>query len=74
VCYSFWMFFVLLILNKLGYIDSEKLIAFILSAQGLKGGGITNKLGNMDDVVHTLFDVASAFFACDKPISFTPLY
>ena len=33
VCYSFWVLSSLSILNKLSWIDSDKLTAFILSAQ-----------------------------------------
>lgn len=38
VCYSFWVLSALSILNKLNWIDSEKLTEFILSAQVCPSG------------------------------------
>jgi len=46
------------ILNKLNWIDSEKLTGFILSAQDPDAGGIADRPNNMADVFHTLFGVA----------------
>jgi len=58
VCYSFWVLSALSILNKLNWIDSEKLTGFILSAQDPDVGGIADRPNNMADVFHTLFGVA----------------
>lgn len=58
VCYSFWVLSSLSILNKLSWIDSDKLIAFILSAQELENGGIADRPGDQPDVFHTHFGVA----------------
>jgi len=58
VCYSFWVLSALSILNKLSWIDSEKLFEFILSAQDPDKGGISDRPNNMVDVFHTLFGVA----------------
>ena len=46
------------ILRKLTWIDSEKLINFILSAQDVEAGGIADRPGDMVDVFHTHFGVA----------------
>ncbi|KAF5319727.1 hypothetical protein D9619_008824 [Psilocybe cf. subviscida] len=58
VCYSFWVLSALSILNKVPWIDADKLSAFILSAQDPEGGGIADRPGDMVDVFHTLFGVA----------------
>jgi len=58
VCYSFWVLSALSILNRLNWIDSEKLTEFILSAQDPDMGGIADRPNNMADVFHTLFGVA----------------
>jgi geranylgeranyl transferase type-2 subunit beta len=60
VCYSFWVSSALSILNKLTWIDSSKLEAFILSAQNTESGGIADRPGNMPDVFHTIFGLAGA--------------
>jgi geranylgeranyl transferase type-2 subunit beta len=64
VCYSFWVLSALSILNKLEYIDADKLTEFILSAQDPEGGGISDRPGDMVDVFHTLFGVAGACYSC----------
>ncbi|KAJ3985894.1 rab geranylgeranyltransferase [Lentinula detonsa] len=58
VCYSFWVLSSLSMLKKVHYIDSDKLISFILSAQDPEGGGIADRPGDMPDVFHTHFGVA----------------
>lgn len=58
VCYSFWVLSALSIVQKLTWIDADKLIAFILSAQDPESGGIADRPGDMVDVFHTHFGVA----------------
>ncbi|KAJ3869575.1 rab geranylgeranyltransferase, partial [Lentinula novae-zelandiae] len=58
VCYSFWVLASLSMLKKVHYIDSDKLISFILSAQDPEGGGIADRPGDMPDVFHTHFGMA----------------
>ena len=58
VCYSFWVLSSLSMLNKMEYIDADKLTSFILSAQDNEGGGIADRPGNMVDVFHTHFGLA----------------
>lgn len=58
MCYSFWVLSALSILNKLEYIDADKLISFILSAQDPEAGGIADRPGDMADVFHTCFGAA----------------
>lgn len=45
-------------MQKLTWIDADKLIAFILSAQDPESGGIADRPGDMVDVFHTHFGVA----------------
>ncbi|KAG6865449.1 hypothetical protein C0991_002372 [Blastosporella zonata] len=58
VCYSFWVLSAMAILDKIPWIDAEKLTAFILSAQDLEAGGIADRPGDQADVFHTQFGVA----------------
>ncbi|KAI0942616.1 hypothetical protein AcW1_003199 [Taiwanofungus camphoratus] len=58
ICYSHWVLSSLSILNKLRWIDTDKLTSFILSAQDLDNGGISDRPGNQPDVFHTHFGVA----------------
>ncbi|KAH8105170.1 rab geranylgeranyltransferase [Cristinia sonorae] len=58
VCYSFWVLSAMSILGKLTWIDADKLIQFILSAQDPENGGIADRPGDQPDVFHTLFGVA----------------
>ncbi|KAH8111599.1 terpenoid cyclases/Protein prenyltransferase [Phellopilus nigrolimitatus] len=58
VCYSFWVLSALSALNKLSWIDADKLSAFILSAQDPDAGGIADRPGNTADVFHTHFGIA----------------
>jgi geranylgeranyl transferase type-2 subunit beta len=58
VCYSWWVLSALSVLRKLHWIDADKLIAFILSAQDPENGGIADRPNDMADVFHTVFGVA----------------
>ncbi|KAI9339224.1 protein geranylgeranyltransferase type II [Zopfochytrium polystomum] len=58
VCYSWWVLSCLAILGRIHWIDSDKLVSFILSAQDTDGGGIADRPGDMADVFHTLFGIA----------------
>lgn len=58
VCYSWWVLSTLAIIDKLNWIDFEKLREFILKSQDLKRGGISDRPDNEVDVFHTLFGLA----------------
>lgn len=58
VCYSWWVLSSLAMIDRTHWIDSEKLIAFILKCQDYEGGGISDRPGDMVDVFHTVFGVA----------------
>lgn len=58
VCYSWWCLSAMATLKRLHWIDSGKLIEFILSAQDPDNGGIADRPGDMADVFHTLFGIA----------------
>ncbi|RXK38542.1 geranylgeranyl transferase type-2 subunit beta [Tremella mesenterica] len=58
VCYSWWDLASLSILGRLNWIDRDKLIDFILSAQDLEDGGIADRPGDWVDVFHTVFGLA----------------
>ena len=57
VCYSWWVLSSLKMLDKLEYIDSEKLTRFILECQDEEEGGFSDRPGNMTDLFHTLFGI-----------------
>lgn len=58
VCYSFWVVSSLAIINRLDWIDSDKLANFILESQDEIKGGIADRPGNEVDVFHTVFGLA----------------
>ncbi|KAL4254163.1 Geranylgeranyl transferase type-2 subunit beta [Abortiporus biennis] len=58
VCYSFWVLSSLSMIRKLHWIDADKLIAFILSAEDSEHGGLADRPGDQPDVFHTVFGVA----------------
>lgn len=58
VCYSWWILSALAILGRIDWIDTSKLVRFILKCQDADDGGISERPGNMADVFHTFFGVA----------------
>lgn len=58
VCYSWWVLASLKIINRLHWIDSKKLTAFILACQDDETGGFADRPGDMVDPFHTLFGIA----------------
>ena len=58
VCYSWWILSVLKILNKVSYININKLAAFICKAQDVDDGGIADRPDDMPDIFHTFFGLA----------------
>mmetsp|Transcript_12073 Transcript_12073/g.25168 ORF Transcript_12073/g.25168 Transcript_12073/m.25168 type:complete len:396 (-) Transcript_12073:148-1335(-) len=58
VCYSWWILSALSILNRVSWINSEKLGGFILRGQDDEDGGIADRPGNMPDVFHTFFGIS----------------
>ncbi|KAI9178763.1 Rab geranylgeranyltransferase [Blastocladiella emersonii ATCC 22665] len=57
VCYSWWVLSSLAMLGMVAWINRDKLIEFILSAQYEKGG-FADRPGHRPDVFHTLFGIA----------------
>lgn len=57
VCYSWWVLSSLAMIGKKHWINGDKLIEFILSAQDHDGGGIADRPGDVADVFHTLFGI-----------------
>lgn len=58
VCYSWWVMSTLAILDKLHWIDREKLTTFILRCQDPEAGGLADRPGDRVDVFHTVFGIA----------------
>ena len=58
VCYSWWVLSSLAMIDRLHWIDAEKLKTFILRCQDSNKGGIADRPGDMVDVFHTVFGVA----------------
>ena len=58
VCYSWWILSTLSILNKVSWINEDKLASFILKCQDDVDGGIADRPDDMPDVYHTFFGIA----------------
>ncbi|KAB0366978.1 hypothetical protein FD755_020302 [Muntiacus reevesi] len=54
VCYSWWVLTFLKIIERLHWIDREKLCSFILACQDEETGGFADRPGDMVDPFHTL--------------------
>ncbi|MFS7915158.1 putative protein geranylgeranyltransferase type II [Helianthus anomalus] len=58
VCYSWWVLSSLIIIDRVHWIDKEKLVKFILDCQDKENGGISDRPDDAVDVFHTYFGVA----------------
>lgn len=75
VCYSFWVVSSLAIIDRLDWIDSDKLANFILESQDEIKGGIADRPGNEVDVFHTVFGLAGlSLIGYDNLVEIDPTY
>ncbi|KAL9685141.1 hypothetical protein QQ045_022588 [Rhodiola kirilowii] len=58
VCYSWWVLSSLIMIDRVHWIDKEKLVKFILDCQDKENGGISDRPDDAVDVFHTYFGVA----------------
>ncbi|KAG8525354.1 uncharacterized protein KY384_008998 [Bacidia gigantensis] len=58
VCYSWWVLSSLAMIDRLHWIDGEKLSQFILQCQDPQEGGVADRPGDMVDVFHTVFGLS----------------
>ncbi|XP_042496042.1 geranylgeranyl transferase type-2 subunit beta 1-like isoform X2 [Macadamia integrifolia] len=58
VCYSWWVLSSLVMIDRVHWIDKEKLARFILDCQDRENGGISDRPDDAVDVFHTYFGVA----------------
>ncbi|KAK7857998.1 geranylgeranyl transferase type-2 subunit beta 1 [Quercus suber] len=58
VCYSWWAFSSLIMIDRVHWINKEKLVEFILDCQEMENGGISDRPDDAVDVYHTYFGVA----------------
>ncbi|XVF66935.1 hypothetical protein PTKIN_Ptkin10aG0080100 [Pterospermum kingtungense] len=58
VCYSWWVLSSLILIDRVHWIDKEKLVKFILDCQDVENGGISDRPNDAVDVFHTYFGVA----------------
>ncbi|KAI3928491.1 hypothetical protein MKW98_024092 [Papaver atlanticum] len=58
VCYSWWVLSSLIIIDRVRWIDKDKLARFILDCQDKENGGISDRPDDAVDVYHTYFGVA----------------
>ncbi|CAL5445356.1 unnamed protein product [Camellia sinensis] len=58
VCYSWWILSSLIIIDRVHWIDKEKLVKYILDCQDKEKGGISDRPDDAVDVFHTYFGVA----------------
>ncbi|KAF3943146.1 hypothetical protein CMV_030263 [Castanea mollissima] len=58
VCYSWWVLSSLIMIDRVHWINKEKLVEFILDCQHMENGGISDRPDDAVDVYHTYFGVA----------------
>ncbi|PZC86201.1 geranylgeranyl transferase type-2 subunit beta [Helicoverpa armigera] len=58
LCYSWWVMASLTMLNRIRWVDREKLEEFILACQDAETGGFSDRPGDVTDPFHTLFGLA----------------
>jgi geranylgeranyl transferase type-2 subunit beta len=58
VCYSWWVLSSLAMIDRMDWVDKEKLRSFILDAQDEEMGGIADRKDDQTDVFHTCFGIA----------------
>ncbi|KAK1300447.1 hypothetical protein QJS10_CPB13g01510 [Acorus calamus] len=58
VCYSWWVLSSLIMIDRVDWIDKNKLSQFILECQDTENGGISDRPDDAVDVYHTYFGVA----------------
>ncbi|KAH9628646.1 hypothetical protein HF086_007851 [Spodoptera exigua] len=58
LCYSWWVISSLKILNKMRWVDKERLEQFIMACQDPDTGGFSDRPGDITDPFHTLFGLA----------------
>nr|GMC64203.1 geranylgeranyl transferase type-2 subunit beta 1-like [Ipomoea batatas] len=62
VCYSWWVLSSLIMIDRVHWIDKQKLAKFILDCQDRENGGISDRPEDAVDVFHTYFGVAVVLF------------
>ncbi|KAK1310698.1 hypothetical protein QJS10_CPA08g01408 [Acorus calamus] len=58
VCYSWWVLSSLIMIDRVDWIDKNKLSQFILECQDTENGGISDRPDDAVDVYHTYFGIA----------------
>nr|POE64586.1 geranylgeranyl transferase type-2 subunit beta 2 [Quercus suber] len=58
VCYSWWVLSSLIMIDRVHWINKEKLVKYILDCQDTENGGISDRPDDAVDVYHTYFGVA----------------
>ncbi|CAK9316258.1 unnamed protein product [Citrullus colocynthis] len=58
VCYSWWVLSSLIMIDRVHWINKEKLIKFILDCQGTENGGISDRPDDAVDIYHSYFGIA----------------
>ena len=58
VCYSWWVLSPLAMIGRLGWVDADGLVKFILGCQDPDVGGIADRPDDKGDVFHTVFGIA----------------
>ncbi|XP_050369011.1 geranylgeranyl transferase type-2 subunit beta 1-like [Argentina anserina] len=58
VCYTWWVLSSLIMIDRVHWINKEKLAKFILDCQDIENGGISDRPDDACDAYHTYFGVA----------------
>ncbi|KAI7990371.1 Geranylgeranyl transferase type-2 subunit beta 1 [Camellia lanceoleosa] len=64
VCYSWWILSSLIIIDRVHWIDKEKLVEYILDCHDKEKGGISDRPDDAVDVFHTYFGAAGGLGDC----------
>jgi geranylgeranyl transferase type-2 subunit beta len=75
VCYSWWVLSSLAMLDKVSWVDGERLDGFIRECQDPDEGGIADQPGDIPDIFHTFFGLAGLSLLGDKQLDpINPMY
>ena len=75
VCYSWWVLSSLVSLDRIEWIDKDRLTAFIYACQDDEDGGFGDRPGNLADPFHTLFGIAAlSLLGHSEPLKVNPVF
>lgn len=64
LCYSWWCLSSMMMIDQMHRIDCVRLVRYILACQDEEVGGFSDRPGNIIDLYHTMFGIASLSLIC----------